>query len=132
MAAPSTSPSDQTADSRKLATDGVKDGFPLEAVPTTGMGEQHAITELDDQRFNLWVMLGVQYTTSAAPLSICGFMQFTLGIGGSPFFFWCFLAAVFCQGLVVLSFAELGSSFPHAAGKSVSKYDHHVSLIIGR
>ncbi|PCG88543.1 Amino acid/polyamine transporter I [Penicillium occitanis (nom. inval.)] len=118
MAEPNTNPSDHTVDSGKLSTDGVEGGFPLEMVSTTGMGEQHAITELDDGRFNLWVMLGVQYTISAAPLSICGFMQFTLGVGGSPFFFWGFLAAVFCQGLVVLSFAELGSSYPHVAGQT--------------
>jgi hypothetical protein len=93
---------------------------PLELFTTTGTGEQYAITELDDERFSLWSVLGVQYTTSATPLSICGFMQFTLAVGGSPFFFWGFLVVVVLQGLLVLSFAELGSSFPHVAGMSFS------------
>lgn len=96
----------------------------LEPVSTMALGENHAVTELDDERFSLWSVLGVQYTTSATPLSICGFMQFTLGVGGSPFFFWCFLVAVFLQGLVIFSFAELGSAYPHVAGTSRLKFCH--------
>jgi choline transport protein len=116
----------------KSGFEGADPDVPLEMLTTTGTGEQYAITELDDERFSLWSVLGVQYTTSATPLSICGFMQFTLAVGGSPFFFWCFLVVVVLQGLLVLSFAELGSSFPHVAGMSFhvplsTSTDHRIS-----
>lgn len=119
MAAQPPTPTDsKTPSNTKSGYEGVDADAPLDLFPTTGTGEQYAITELDDERFSLWSVLGVQYTTSATPLSICGFMQFTLAVGGSPFFFWGFLVVVILQGLLVLSFAELGSSFPHVAGMS--------------
>lgn len=100
----------------KSVMEGAEADVPLEKVSTTGVGETHAVTELDDERFSLWSVLGVQYTTSCSPIAILGFMQFTLSSGGSPYFFWCFLVVGVLQGLVVLSFAELGSAFPHVAG----------------
>ncbi|EUC27740.1 hypothetical protein COCCADRAFT_110894 [Bipolaris zeicola 26-R-13] len=105
----------QPSSEKKLA---LEDGVAGDLVSIPSIGENYAVTELDDERFNLWSVLGVQYTTSATPLSICGFMQFTLAVGGSPFFFWGFLVVVVLQGLLVLSFAELGSSFPHVAGQT--------------
>ncbi|KAK5049833.1 hypothetical protein LTR84_003951 [Exophiala bonariae] len=84
----------------------------------SGPVQIHAVTDLDDDRFSLWSVLGMQYTCSAAPISISGFMVFTLGLGGNPFFFWCFLFAALVQGLPTLSLAELSSAFPHVAGQT--------------
>ena len=81
------------------------------------VGEAHAVTQLNEERFNLWSVLGVQYTLGAAPIAISGYMGFTLGVGGSPYFFWCLIVAGFMQGLNTLTLAELASVYPHVAGK---------------
>ncbi|OQU99403.1 hypothetical protein CLAIMM_05039 [Cladophialophora immunda] len=93
-------------------------GEPLESITTDKSVEQHAVTKLDEERFSLWSVLGVQYTLGCAPLAIAGYMQFTLGVGGSPYFFWCFIVAAVGQGNVVLNFAELSSAYPHVAGQT--------------
>lgn len=46
-------------------------------------------------------------------------MVFTLGVGGSPYYFWCLIVAGFMQGLNTVTLAELASSFPHVAGEFV-------------
>lgn len=92
-------------------------GEPLESITPDTSVEQYAVTKLDDDRFSLWSVLGVQYTLGCAPLAIAGYMQFTLGIGGSAYFFWCFIVAAIGQCITVLNFAELASAFPHVAGR---------------
>lgn len=98
-----------------------EDGNDLETLSTRDFGEAHAVTELDDARFSLWSVLGVQYTLSASPIAICGYMGFTLGVGGSPYFFWCLIVAGFMQGINTITLAELASAFPHVAGRSMVK-----------
>ncbi|OAG35516.1 hypothetical protein AYO21_10324 [Fonsecaea monophora] len=93
-------------------------GDPRESISTDKSVEQHAVTKLDEERFSLWSVLGVQYTLGCAPLAIAGYMQFTLGVGGSPYFFWCFIVAAVGQGIVVMTFAELSSAYPHVAGQT--------------
>lgn len=85
----------------------------------SGVGECqiHAITALDNKRFNLWSVLGLQYSSCNSPISICGYMAFSIGVGGSPYYFWCLIVAGFIQGFSVVNLAELASAFPHVAGK---------------
>ncbi|KAH7034674.1 amino acid/polyamine transporter I [Microdochium trichocladiopsis] len=68
-------------------------------------------------RFSVLAAIGIQYSISATPLAIGGYLTFILGVGGSPFFFYCFLVAVTGQMLVCLSLAEIASVYPHASGQ---------------
>lgn len=73
--------------------------------------------ELDDRRFNTWGAIGVQFSVSAAPLAICEFTYLVVGVGGAPYFFWCYLVAVLFQLCMVASLAEISAVFPHALGE---------------
>lgn len=99
----------QPSSEKKLA---LEDGVAGDLVSIPSIGENYAVTELDDERFNLWSVLGVQYTTSATPLSICGFMQFTLAVGGSPFFFWGFPGCGCVARTAYSQFRRAGLVFP--------------------
>lgn len=85
---------------------------------TVREGQVHAVTTLNNERFNLWSVLGLQYTSCAPPISICGYMGFSIGVGGSPYYFWCLVVAGIIQGFSAINLAELASAYPHVAGMS--------------
>ena len=72
--------------------------------------------ELDSTRISLWSVVGVQYSITASPIAIGGFLQLVVGAGGSPYFFWGLIVAIFGQFLVAFSLAELAASYPHTSG----------------
>lgn len=79
--------------------------------------EGHLVdTALDTRRFNIWSAIGVQFAVAAAPIAVTGFASLILGAGGSPFFFWAYVVAIFGQALVALSLAEIAGAIPHASG----------------
>uniref|UniRef100_A0A8H7N6H3 Uncharacterized protein n=1 Tax=Bionectria ochroleuca TaxID=29856 RepID=A0A8H7N6H3_BIOOC len=73
--------------------------------------------ELDQDRFSVWSVVGIQYSCSAAPLAICSFTYLVAGVGGSSYFTWCYLVAVVGQLLVAASLAEISAILPHASGQ---------------
>lgn len=88
----------------------------LDTVDTRREGQIYEVTQLDKNRFNLWSTIGIQFSVTAAPLGIAGYITLINGVGGSPFYFWGFLVAVIGQLLVALSLAELSSAYPHTSG----------------
>lgn len=68
------------------------------------------------QPFNVYSVIGMTFSLSATPLAVGTYLVFTVGVGGSPFFFFCYLAASFFNILCFLSLAELASIFPHTSG----------------
>jgi len=74
---------------------------------------------LDRKRFSVWAAVGIQWSTTAAPLAILSSLQLVIGVGGSPFYFWAFVVAAVFQFMVAMSLAELASSFPHTAGMQI-------------
>lgn len=74
--------------------------------------------ELDQDRFSVWSVIGLQFSCSAAPLAICSFTYLVAGVGGSSYFFWCYLVAALGQLLVAASLAEIAAIHPHASGKN--------------
>ncbi|KAF2176150.1 putative amino acid transporter [Zopfia rhizophila CBS 207.26] len=78
---------------------------------------QLKVAELDTNRFNLWSTLGFNFSLTCSPLVLSGYMAFNVGIGGSPYFFWCFLVVVVMQLITASTLAELASVFPHTSGQ---------------
>lgn len=81
-------------------------------------GEGEVVSsKLDKKRFSLGSVLGIAFSTTAAPLGIPGFLTFIAGVGGSPYYFWCYVVGVSFQTLTAVVLAESASAFPHAAGE---------------
>ncbi|KAE8325432.1 amino acid/polyamine transporter I [Aspergillus sergii] len=89
----------------------------LDTVETRREGRIYEAMQLDENRFNLWSTIGIQFSVTAAPLGIVGYTTLITGVGGSPFYFWGFLVAVVGQILIAVSLAELSSAYPHSSGQ---------------
>lgn len=85
------------------------------------VGQVSEPVHLDRTRFSVLGAVGIHWSSTAAPLSICSSLQLVIGVGGSPFYFWAFCAAAFFQFTVALSLAELASAYPHTSGKGFVK-----------
>ncbi|KAH7115464.1 putative amino acid transporter [Dactylonectria estremocensis] len=83
-----------------------------------GVGQTSEPIHLDRNRLSVLAAVGIQWSSSAAPLTICSSLQLVMGVGGSPFYFWAFCVAAFFQFTVALSLAELASSYPHTSGQA--------------
>jgi hypothetical protein len=102
----------------------IKSDAALERAPTEHDGTIFEERELDQDRFSVWSVVGIQYSCSAAPLAICSFTYLVAGVGGSSYFTWCYLVAVVGQLLVTASLAEISAILPHASGRYISIYFH--------
>ncbi|KAH7137801.1 amino acid/polyamine transporter I [Dactylonectria macrodidyma] len=83
-----------------------------------GAGQISEPIALDHDRFSVLGAVGIYWSSTAAPLSICSSLQLVMGVGGSPFYFWAFCVAAFFQFTVALSLAELASAYPHTSGQA--------------
>jgi len=79
-------------------------------------GEVYEAVELNQERFSVWSVIGLQFSCSAAPLAICSFTYLVVGVGGTSYFFWCYLVAVTGQLIMIASLAEISAIYPHASG----------------
>lgn len=68
--------------------------------------------------FNLFSAIGVQYSVTAAPIAIGTYLSLTIGLGGSPAYFWGYVMMGFFQLTTCLAVSELASALPHSSGKS--------------
>lgn len=68
------------------------------------------------QRFNVWSVIGINFSLTATPLGIGSYLVFTVGVGGPPFFIYGYALAVVMQFMVCLSLAEMAASLPHVSG----------------
>ncbi|OAA42550.1 Amino acid/polyamine transporter I [Cordyceps fumosorosea ARSEF 2679] len=69
------------------------------------------------QRFNVWSVIGINFSLTATPLGIGSYLVFTVGVGGPPFFIYAYAFAVVMQLMVCLSLAEMAASLPHVSGQ---------------
>jgi hypothetical protein len=74
--------------------------------------------ELKQDRFSTWSVIGIQFSITAAPIAILLFSSLVTGVGGTSYFFWCFLTSMFGQISVAASLAEIAAFLPHASGLS--------------
>jgi choline transport protein len=88
---------------------------PVAESPIKGDAEHLEARELRP-RFSVISAIGIQYSISATPLAVGGYLTFILGVGGSPYFFYCFIVAGIGQMMLAVSLAEIAAVFPHASG----------------
>lgn len=72
--------------------------------------------ELKRDRFSTMSVIGVQFSITAAPIAILLYSGLVTGVGGTSYFFWCFLVAMVGQISVAASLAEIAAFLPHASG----------------
>ena len=83
-------------------------------------------------RFSVLAAIGIQYSITATPLAVGGYLTFIVGLGGSPYFLYAYCVSAFGQFLVCLSLAEIAAVYPHASGKSSKAYRRCTKLIANK
>ncbi|CEO59605.1 hypothetical protein PMG11_04277 [Penicillium brasilianum] len=66
--------------------------------------------------FSLLSAIGIQYSVTGAPIAIGSYLSLTIGLGGSPAYFWGFVMTGFFQLTTCLAISELASAIPHSSG----------------
>jgi choline transport protein len=82
---------------------------------TTEVG---SVEELHQRPFNLWSTLGLAFSVTCTPLSIGSYLSVSVGVGGSPVFFFGYIFSALMNLCICLSLAEISAVYPHASGKS--------------
>lgn len=84
----------------------------------SGLAKQNGFeeTELKRDRFNAWSVIGIQFSITAAPLAVLSYVGLVTGVGGTSYFFWCYVVSIVGQLLVAASLAEIAAILPHASG----------------
>ncbi|KAE8326050.1 amino acid permease-domain-containing protein [Aspergillus sergii] len=90
------------------------EGKPKHLITTMEEGSIQIINS--DAPLHFWGALGMNFTITAAPISIGSFLALTIGLGGPPFFFYGFLFTGLGQLVLCLAAAEIASSMPHPLG----------------
>ena len=72
--------------------------------------------ERPKKHFSILSAIGVQYSITAAPLTLGYYLSLTLGIGGGPGMLYGFLFVAVFQAIGVLAVSELASAYPHSSG----------------
>ena len=80
-------------------------------------GEAYEFVALKRDRFNVWSVIGIQFSITAAPLAILTYVSLVTGVGGTSYFFWCYVVSIIGQLLVAASLAEIAAILPHASGR---------------
>lgn len=88
--------------------------FSLDQVNTNQTVEVDTVSP--KTHFNVLTAIGVQFSVTAAPLAIGSYLSLSIGLGGSPAYFWGFIMVGFFQTFVCLAVAELASAMPHSSG----------------
>jgi hypothetical protein len=78
------------------------------AIPATDLRE----------RFSLWSTLGIAFSITCTPLGIGTYLSVSIGVGGSPVYFFAYILAVGLNLLVCASLAEIAAVYPHSSGLS--------------
>ncbi|KAB8221644.1 amino acid/polyamine transporter I [Aspergillus novoparasiticus] len=112
------------------------EGKPKHLITTMEEGSIQIINS--DATLHFWGALGMNFTITAAPISIGSFLALTIGLGGPPFFFYGFLFTGLGQLVLCLAAAEIASSMPHPLGQAYwvvrlgpQKYNRLAGYILG-
>jgi hypothetical protein len=87
-----------------------------------GAGEKHGILQ-PKVHFRLWQTLGMNFSLTCTPMAVGSYLALIGGLGGFPYFVWCFVFAGSFQIVLGTTIAELASAMPHSSGQSVSVGD---------
>ncbi|KAF2160549.1 hypothetical protein M409DRAFT_37684 [Zasmidium cellare ATCC 36951] len=66
--------------------------------------------------FKLWQTLGMNFSITNTPISVGAYLSLIIGLGGFPYYVWCFIFAGFFQLILGLVVAEIASAMPHSSG----------------
>ncbi|KAH6980624.1 putative amino acid transporter [Ilyonectria sp. MPI-CAGE-AT-0026] len=97
---------------------------PLEPLASNAISVAEGTAEHSqlEQPFGVYSVIGMSYSLSATPMAIGTYLVFTVGVGGSPFFLYCFILTFVFNVISTLSLAELASIYPHASGQIFLAY----------
>ena len=68
--------------------------------------------------FNLFQAIGMNFSVTATPVAVGAYLSLIIGLGGFPYFVWCFVFTGSFQLVLGLVLAEIASALPHSSGKS--------------
>ncbi|KFY92623.1 hypothetical protein V500_04120 [Pseudogymnoascus sp. VKM F-4518 (FW-2643)] len=80
------------------------------------MSTEGGTVRAQKKHFNFWSALGIQYSVTAAPLTLGMYMSLSVGLGGAPFYFWGFIFVGIMQFIGALAVSEIASALPHSSG----------------
>ncbi|KAK5046199.1 hypothetical protein LTR84_008656 [Exophiala bonariae] len=88
--------------------------------------------------FRFWQTLGLNFSLTCTAMAIGAYLSLIQGLGGFPYFFWCFVFAGSFQLLLGVTVAELASAMPHSSGPaywvkvlSPPKYSQFLEYLVG-
>jgi amino acid permease len=70
-----------------------------------------------EKSFNLWSTLGISFSITSTPIAIGTYLSVSIGVGGSPVFFFGYILAVCMNLCICASLAEMAAVYPHSSGK---------------
>lgn len=70
--------------------------------------------------FRLWQTLGMNFSLTCTPMAVGSYLALIGGLGGFPYFVWCFVFAGSFQIVLGTTIAELASALPHSSGSCTS------------
>ncbi|EXJ95342.1 hypothetical protein A1O1_00462 [Capronia coronata CBS 617.96] len=70
-----------------------------------------------EKPFSIWSTVGIQYSCMSTPYAVGAFLSLSVGVGGSPVFFFAYLLVVIMNMFVACSLAEIAAVYPHASGQ---------------
>lgn len=85
------------------------------AVLDEGVGEHRLLKP--KVHFRFWQTLGMNFSLTCTPMAIGSYLALIGGLGGFPYFVWCFVFAGSFQILLGTTIAELASALPHSSGQ---------------
>lgn len=82
-------------------------------------GSMFALSPTDlKKRFSVWSTLGIAFSITCTPLGIGTYLSVSIGVGGSPVYFFAYILAVGLNLIVCASLAEMAAVYPHSSGLS--------------
>ncbi|KAJ5748225.1 uncharacterized protein N7511_009921 [Penicillium nucicola] len=101
-----------------------------------GIGDVQTVTL--DKPFHLWSALGISFSVTSVPLAIGTYLSVSVGVGGSPVYFFGYIVSVIFNLCICASLAELAAVFPHSSGQvywtsqlAPQRYAHGLSYLVG-
>lgn len=70
--------------------------------------------------FRLWQTLGMNFSLTCTPMAVGSYLALIGGLGGFPYYVWCFVFAGSFQILLGTTIAELASALPHSSGQTTT------------
>ncbi|KAJ6001079.1 hypothetical protein N7481_001488 [Penicillium waksmanii] len=91
-----------------------------------------------DKPFRLWSALGISFSVTSVPLAIGTYLSVSVGVGGSPVYFFGYIVSVIFNLCICASLAELAAVFPHSSGQvywtsqlAPQRYARGLSYLVG-